>query len=360
MRMLLLGASVLALAMAYGAPAGAQSGALSKAVGGYTFEDAVKEAPGTKDFHSKDGKLTFAIITHTAGNGFFDPVYVGAKLAADMVGANLLMLGSEAPVDDIPRELEIINQAVQDPTIDGFIITTPQAGAYNDIVKGLLDKGIPVATTNSYDGTLYGRSAISHTGQDATAAAIGGEALARCVLASGAAGGSIVFPNTTTLGNVEVNNRITAAFTAAVATLALEGKLGNFKVDAGPENIGIDVDANNPVGSIVSLIESRGDVVGIMGANGFVTPAIGDAVAQLKIGDKICSYGFDLGPKQQEQLKSGALDGALGQQPFLQGFWPVMQLYLQIDRGISAANLDTRAQLVTKDTVGNVGKRYEN
>ena len=360
MHRLLLGASAIALALGTAGSAMAQSGALSKAVGGYTFEDAVKEAPGTKDFHSKDGKLTFAIITHTAGNGFFDPVYVGAKLAADMVGANLLMLGSEAPVDDIPRELEIINQAVQDPTIDGFIITTPQAGAYNDIVKGLLDKGIPVATTNSFDGTLYNRSGISHTGQDASAAAIGGEALAKCVLDSGVEGGSIIFPNTTTLGNVEVNNRITAAFTAPVATLAVAGKLGTFKVDAGPENIGIDVDANNPVGSIVSLIESRGDVVGVMGANGFVTPAIGDAVAQLGIGDKICSFGFDLGPKQQEQLKTGALDGALGQQPFLQGFWPVMQLYLEIDRGISAANLDTRAQLVTKDTVDQVGKRYEN
>ena len=37
-----------------------------------------------------------------------------------------------------------------------------------------------------------------------------------------------------------------------------------------------------------------------------------------------------------------------------------MQLYLQIDRGISAANLDTRAQLVTKADVDKVGKRYEN
>jgi simple sugar transport system substrate-binding protein len=337
-----------------------EAGTITKAVGGYSFEEAAKEADATKNFHSADGHLTFAIITHTAGNGFFDPVYVGAKLAADMVGANLLMLGSEAPVDDIPRELEIINQAVQDPTIDGFIITTPQAGAYNDIVKGLLDTGIPVATTNSFDGTLYDRSQISHTGQDASAAAIGGEALAKCVLASGVDGGSIIFPSTTTLGNVEVNNRITAAFTATVATLAVAGKLGNFKVDAGPENIGIDVDANNPVGSVVSLIESRGDVVGVMGANGFVTPAIGDAVAQLKIGDKVCSYGFDLGPKQQEQIKTGALDGALGQQPFLQGFWPVMQLYLQIDRGVSAANLDTRAQLVTKDNLGQVGTRFEN
>jgi simple sugar transport system substrate-binding protein len=74
----------------------------------------------------------------------------------------------------------------------------------------------------------------------------------------------------------------------------------------------------------------------------------------------MCAYGFDLGPAQQEALRSGDLTGALGQQPFLQGFWPVMQLWLEIDRGISAANLDTRAQLVTGDTVGSVGKRYEN
>ena len=71
-------------------------------------------------------------------------------------------------------------------------------------------------------------------------------------------------------------------------------------------------------------------------------------------------YGFDLGPKQLEQIKTGALQGSLGQQPFLQGFYPVMQLYLQLDRNIAAANLDTRAQLVTKDNVDKVGKRFEN
>ena len=92
------------------------------------------------------------------------------------------MLGSEAPVDDIPREIEILNQVVQDPTIDGLIITTPQAGAYNDIVKRMLDKGIPVATTNSLRRHDLRPHGISHTGQDAAAAAIGGEALAKCVL----------------------------------------------------------------------------------------------------------------------------------------------------------------------------------
>ena len=335
----------------------AQSGALSKAVGGYSFEDAGKEAATTK----KGGKpLTFAIVTHTAGNGFFDPTYVGAKVAADAFGIKLVMLGSEAPVDDIPREIQILNQIINDPTIDGVIMTTPQSGAYDDIVKKLFERGIPVATTNSFDPSLHNRSQISHTGQDASAAAIGGEALVQCLVKNNVKGGSIIFPNTTTLGNVEVNNRITAAFQAVLKGLKAANRLGDFKVDAGPQNIGIDVDKDNIVGSIVTLIESRKDVVGAFAANGFTTPALGDAVAQLKLNGKVCAYGFDLGPKQQEQIKSGALSGALGQQPFLQGFWPVMQLYLQIDRHVAAANLDTRAQLVTKETVGQVGKRFEN
>ncbi|MBI1777900.1 MAG: substrate-binding domain-containing protein [Proteobacteria bacterium] len=339
------------------ATANAQSGALSKAVGGYSFEDAVKEAPTTK----KGGKpLTFAIVTHTAGNGFFDPTYVGAKVAADAVGIKLVMLGSEAPVDDIPREIQILNQIINDPTIDGVIMTTPQSGAYDDIVKKLFERGVPVATTNSFDPNILNRSQISHTGQDASAAAIGGEALVQCLIKNNVKSGSIIFPNTTTLGNVEVNNRITAAFQAVLKGLKAANRLADFKVDAGPQNIGIDVDKDNIVGSIVSLIESRKDVVGAFAANGFTTPALGDAVTQLKLNGKVCAYGFDLGPKQQEQLKSGALAGALGQQPFLQGFWPVMQLYLQIDRHIAAANLDTRAQLVTKETVGQVGKRFEN
>src|SRR4029453_3037535 len=177
------------------------------------------------------------------------------------------------------------------------------------------------------------------------AAAIGGEALAKCVLASGAEKGSIILPSSTAMGNVEVNNRVTAAFNAIVKTLKDAGKLENFKVDAGPENVGVDANPQDPVNGIVSLFESRGDVVGAFTANNVFTPALAKAVAQMGKTGEICAYGFDLGPAQQ---------------PFLQGFWPVMQLYLQIDRGISAANLDTRAQLVTKDDVENVGKRFEN
>lgn len=352
--------AVGAAALSLGVTGAFAQGMIESAVGGYTWEDAAQEHGDTKNFHSNDGVLTFAIVTHTAGNGFFDPVYVGATVAANMIGAKVLLLGSESPTDDVVREIEILNQIIQDPTIDGLILTTPQVGAYDDIVKHMLDQGIPVATTNSFDPTIYMRDGMSHTGQSASAAAIGGAALASCILEKGFESGSIIFPSQTTAGNVEVNERVTAAYQAALKVLNDAGKLGNFTVDAGAEQIGIPVTDQDIASSIVTYIESRGDVIGIFGPNGAVTPAIVDAVTQTGNEGQMCTYGYDLGPKQIEGIGTGALTGSMGQQPFIQGFWPVMQLYLQIDRGISAANVDTRAQLVTKDNAGAVGNRFEN
>src|SRR5215207_93055 len=196
MKKILASVSFCALAVFFASGASTQeAGTITKAVGGYSFEEAAKENEATKNFHSADGHLTFAIVTHTAGNGFFDPVYVGATVAGNMIGAKILLLGSESPTDDPAREIEILNQIVQDPTIDGLIMTTPQVGAYNDIVKAAEASGIPVATTNSFDGTILNRSGISHTGQDASAAAIAGEALVACLMERGVAGGSIILPN---------------------------------------------------------------------------------------------------------------------------------------------------------------------
>jgi simple sugar transport system substrate-binding protein len=360
MKQLLIGISAIALVAAASTAALAQSGSINQAVGGYSFDEAAKEHADTKNFHSNDGVLTFAIVTHTAGNGFFDPVYVGATVAANMIGAKILLLGSESPTDDPARELEILNQIINDPTLDGLIFTTPQVGAYDDIVRTARANGIPIATTNSFDPNILDRNAISHTGQDASAAAIAGEALVKCLQDRGITSGSIILPNDTAMGNIEVNNRVTAAYEAIVKGLDAAGILGNFQVDAGPENVGVAADMNDPANSIISLIESRGDVVGAFAGNNVFTPALASAVEQTGNTGKMCAYGFDLGPAQQEALRAGNLTGALGQQPFLQGFWPVMQLYLEIDRGISAANLDTRAQLVTQETVGDVGSRFEN
>ena len=119
-------------------------------------------------------------------------------------------------------------------------------------MKKLEEKGVVVATTNSFDGTLFDRSNISHTGQDASAAAIGGEAIVKCLIKNNIKSGSILFPNTVPVGNIEVNNRVTAAFQATLKALKANNMLANFKVDAGPNNIGVDVGTDITAGPISS------------------------------------------------------------------------------------------------------------
>ena len=51
-----------------------------------------------------------------------------------------------------------LNQIIQDPNIDGIIMTTPQVGAYDDIVRTAQANGIPVAT-NQVSFSLLDRRA---------------------------------------------------------------------------------------------------------------------------------------------------------------------------------------------------------
>ena len=202
-----------------------------------------------------------------------------------MIGAKILLLGSESPVDDPAREIEILNQIIQDPTIDGIIMTTPQVGAYNDIVKAAEANGIPVATTNSFDGDDPATAAASATpARTRRRRRSAARRWPSACSTSGVDRGSIVLPSSTAMGNIEVNNRVTAAFNAIVKALKDAGKLDAFKVDAGPENVGIDTNPNDPVNGIVSLFESRGDVVGVFTANNVFTPPLAKAVAQMRHG----------------------------------------------------------------------------
>jgi simple sugar transport system substrate-binding protein len=63
--------------------------------------------------------------------------------------------------------------------------------------------------------------------------------------------------------------------------------------------------------------------------------------------------GFDLLPKTLQEIKSGNLDFTIDQQPYLQGFLPVVQLFLyKLSGGLSQpVETDTGLLFVTKDNV---------
>jgi simple sugar transport system substrate-binding protein len=63
--------------------------------------------------------------------------------------------------------------------------------------------------------------------------------------------------------------------------------------------------------------------------------------------------GYDLLPKTLQEIQSGNLDFTIDQQPYLQGFLPVVQLFLyKLSGGLmQPAETDTGLLFVTKDNV---------
>jgi simple sugar transport system substrate-binding protein len=350
-----LAAGLLALGIA-----GAQSiqiVSINVGPGGIDFDKAAGVNAASKNFRSKDGVLTIAIVTHTAGNGYFNPVYVGATAAAAEFSRaglpiNLLRLGPPDAADDIPEQLSILRGVLANPKLDGLALTTPQAGAYKEIINKAFELGIPVATLSSYDPYLPRRNQISHTGQTASAAAIAGEALVNDLLKRRVSSGSVLILNDLTSNAEEVNDRVKFASEAIRTTLKAKGLTGIGLNDGQGQGVNV---RNGNTDDVLEVLRGTADVVGVFAPNAQITLALADAIT---------AFGFDLGPAQLKAISEGALTGSLGQQPFVQGYWPIKQLVLQIDRGIGAVNVDTRAELVTKSNLAafqkNVKTRFTN
>jgi simple sugar transport system substrate-binding protein len=61
--------------------------------------------------------------------------------------------------------------------------------------------------------------------------------------------------------------------------------------------------------------------------------------------------GFDLVPEVLEQMKAGYVQVQVDQQPYMQGFMPVMQVYLAKTIGLAPSDIDTGQGIVTPDMV---------
>ncbi|HZC82801.1 MAG TPA: substrate-binding domain-containing protein, partial [Rubrobacter sp.] len=95
------------------------------------------------------------------------------------------------------------------------------------------------------------------------------------------------------------------------------------------------------------------------------TQGVAQVMQKYGLHDKgVKGGGYDLLPKTLELLKAGHIDFTIDQQPYLQGFYPVMQLYIyQISGGLMVpSETNTGLKFVTKDTVGQyleTSSRYE-
>lgn len=69
---------------------------------------------------------------------------------------------------------------------------------------------------------------------------------------------------------------------------------------------------------------------------------------------KILLAGFDLVPQVLQEMQAGYIQLEVDQQPYEQGFMPVMEAYLAKKAGLAPANIDTGEALITPDQAGSI------
>ena len=75
--------------------------------------------------------------------------------------------------------------------------------------------------------------------------------------------------------------------------------------------------------------------------------------------EQICGAGFDLSAATAQAIKEGFVDVVLDQQPFMQGYLPIVQLYLSTKFGFAGMHIDTGAALITADNIALVAPLAE-
>jgi simple sugar transport system substrate-binding protein len=269
-------------------------------------EEAVEtgtETTETTETAAQPGDLNIAVVTHGGvGDAFWDVVKNGAEQAGEDLGITVNYQGDGDPA----RQAGLIDTAVTQ-NVDGLVVSMANPDALEESIRNAVSAGIPVITINSGEDRSAEFGAITHVGQTET-------------IAGQQAGQRLADEGVTKLlcvvheeGNVGLEQRCQGA------TEGLGGEVENFQVP-GTDDIAGTTD------QLTTKLQSDSSVDGVLTLNA----AIGVAALDAKeaSGSEATIATFDLSEDAVEAIEAGDILFAIDQQQYLQGYLPLMFLYL--------------------------------
>ena len=298
---------------------------------------------------------TFAVITHGDNGSFWSVVYKAAKDAARTLGCRLSeVYGSEqqgqAEPDDNAENAQI--QDAINAHVSGIVVSDHDPILMNPTIARAVATGIPVVMFNTAcdPDDLAATHAITCIGQpEAVAGLKAGTYFKRQGLTD-----ILCVIHQSGQNLLDRCNGIAQALgtgtTCSTGSPPPHGPACTELILSTPDA------ASNPSQAdlqVVSYLQAHPGIDGVMTLNG----AIGTALAAAESG-KVKIGTFDPDSLVISDLRSGSIDFAIDQQLYLQGYLPIVTLYLYLEtHGISVspdAILQTGPLVVTKANAGTI------
>jgi len=280
-------------------------------------------------------RLRLVFITCAVGEDFFRPAQKGMRDAAALLDADCTFIGTEDV--DLEAQVGMVRQAIAD-RVDGIALNIIHPTAFNAAMTEAGAAGIPVVAFN-VDAT-YGQGAhLSAIHQDLYKAgrAVGERAAAalpdgvKVLMTVHSEGISALEDRLRGLQDVlrEIRH---ARWTLAVTGIHPEGAA--------------DV--------IARALAADPEITAVLATGQADTQGAGWAAERAAAGRRPYAAGFDLSSEILRMVKCGAIAFTVDQQPYLQGFYPVLQLTQYLRYGLRPASVDAGATIITRDDVDRI------
>jgi simple sugar transport system substrate-binding protein len=257
---------------------------------------------------SGSGQFYMLIRHGLASDSFWAPVQKGFTDAGKLYGIKTQF---KATGDNPSDEAKAIQAAVAQK-VTGIAVTLPDPGAEGSAIKAAEKAGIPVITVNTGSSTYKQVGALTHVGQDET---IAGEGAGTRLKDAGLHNLLCVIHQQ---GNIALEQRCAGAKKTFGGTVKIQYVPGTSNIAATTSSIKATLQSNTSIDSVLTLDPD-------------ISLAAKDAITAANSDAKLAT--FDLSNDVLSAIKAGDIMFAVNQQPYLQGYLPVVFLNLYHENG---------------------------
>jgi simple sugar transport system substrate-binding protein len=289
---------------------------------------------------SKSYKFTF--VNHVTTNPFFVPTQYGAADACKLLGCSYQWTGSQS--SNVSEMVNAVNSAVS-AGVDGIAVSLVDEKAFNSPVQSALSAKIPVV---AYNADAKTNPRLAYIGQDLF---VSGEKMGEHIaelVPSGDVGMFIATP-----GSLNIQPRMDGALKTLKAHPSIT-----------PHVIATGAAVPAELSAIDSYITGHSNTKGMFAVDAGSTQSVAQTIQKHGLKGKVKGGGYDLLEITEQLLASGQIQFTIEQQPYLQGFLPVLELYLyQASKTLSGiADVNTGLKFLTEETIkpyNSTKSRYE-
>jgi len=256
--------------------------------------------------HANTPHYTIAMITHAApGDTFWDIIRAGATAAAAKDNITLKYSNN----DDPTQQAQLIQDAINSH-VNGIAVTDPDPQAICPSIQKARAAGIPVVMFNAGVTTWQQCGGMEYFGQDE---AIAGLAAGKRLAAAGA-------KNVLCVLQAQGQVQLEARCAGVEQGLGSEGTMSKLYVNG--------TDSSAVLSSITAELTRNKSIDAVITLGAPIALIAIQAIAAAHSTTKL--YTFDTNAAEIAKIKSGAVQWAVDQQPYLQGYLSVDSLWLYL------------------------------